>query len=399
MKELIIGVTAGIALYKVVNLVKSLRSRFNITVIMTEHSAKLINPKVFEKASGNKVAVKLFRKGFDYKKYLKKDIQHISLADKADLIIIAPATANIIAKLANGIADDLLTTTVLAAKAEIILCPSMNVNMWNNKLTQDNLKKLKNLGFHIMGPEYGPLACGYEGKGRLAEIKKIEEFTLRFEKKQDSLKGRKILITAGATSEDIDPVRIITNKSSGKMGISIADEAHRRGAKVTLIRANTTVDPSYPYKDIKVKSAADMYRAVKQNIKSDIMIHTAAVSDFRIDKKTNKISSKDRLNLELTPTTKILEKVKKLNKNIFLVGFKAEYKKTRSQLIKKSLEKIKLADADMIVANDIAKKGAGFDTDTNEAVIIDKHKNTLFLPLQEKRKIARKLLDKIKCMI
>ncbi len=394
MKELIVGVTSGIALYKVVDLVSSLKDKFNITVIMTEHATKLINQKVFEKASGNKVATKLFRKGFDYKKYLKlMEIKHISLADKADLILIAPTTANTIAKLANGIADDLLTTTVLATKADVILCPSMNVNMWDNKLTQSNLKKLKQTNFHIIEPEYGKLACGYKGKGRLANIKSIEEYTLNLAKEQNSLKNKSILITAGATSEEIDPVRIITNRSSGKMGIAIADEAHRRGAKVTLIRANTTVDPSYSYKDIQVRSAADMFKAVKNSIKSDIMIHTAAVSDFTINKKTKKLSSKNNINLELTPTTKILEKVKKLNPSIFLIGFKAEYRQTKTNLIKKSREKIKLAKADLIVANDISKKGAGFSTDNNEVYIISKNTEE-FLPLQSKTDIAKKILEK-----
>ena len=173
-KEIIVGVASGIALYKVVDLVKSLRKKANVSVIMTEHATKLIEPKEFEKASGNKVAVKLFKEDFNYKDYIKNKryIKHISLADKADLIVIAPATANVVAKLANGVADDLLTTTVLAAEADIVVCPSMNVHMWNNQLTQINIKKLKKMNFHVIEPEYGDLACGYKGKGRLPKIKK-----------------------------------------------------------------------------------------------------------------------------------------------------------------------------------------------------------------------------------
>lgn len=392
--EIIVGVSSGIALFKVVDLVKNLKKKFNVTVIMTEHSTKLISPKEFERASGNKVAVNLFRKGFDYKDYLKKkEIKHISLADKADIIVIAPATANIIAKLANGISDDLLTTTVLATKADVIVCPSMNVNMWNNDLTQNNINKLKKQGFHIIDPEYGMLACGYEGKGRLAEIGKIEQFILNLINKKNQLKGKKIMVTAGATIEELDPIRYITNRSSGKMGIAIANEAYIRGADITLIRGHTSVFPRYPYKDILVKSADDMFKAIKDNIGVDIIIHTAAVSDFTIDKKDSKISSKNKINLRLKPTTKIIEKIKKMNKKVFLVGFKAEYGLKRSDIIDRAYSKLKKAGADLIIANDVAKKGVGFNTDTNEVYIIDKYKKVAFLPLKSKEQIAEEILD------
>jgi len=399
MKQIIFGVTSGIALYKVVDLVKSLKKRFNVIVVMTEHATKLIKPNVFEKASDNKVAVKLFRKGFDYKKYLQqRKIKHISLADRADLVVIAPATANTIAKLANGIANDLLSTTVLATKADKVICPAMNVNMWNNKITQQNITKLKKLNFHIVEPEYGMLACGYKGKGRLAKIDKIEKFVLDLFERKNQFRNKKIMVTAGATVEEIDPIRVITNRSSGKMGIAIANAAFRRGADVVLVRGNTTVEPDYNYKDIQVKSASDLYKAVKDNIDVDIIIHTAAVSDFTISKKSKKISSKSKLKLELTPTTKILEKIKKLNKKVFLVGFKAEHGLRKDKLVEKAYSKLKKADADLIIANDVAKKGAGFETDTNEVYIVDKHKNIKFLPLQHKKLIADKILDYLKCV-
>ncbi|MBW2978043.1 bifunctional phosphopantothenoylcysteine decarboxylase/phosphopantothenate--cysteine ligase CoaBC, partial [Candidatus Woesearchaeota archaeon] len=341
---------------------------------------------------------KLFKKGFDYKKYLKSQrIKHISLADRADLVVIAPATANTIANLANGIANDLLSTTVLASKADKIICPAMNVNMWENKITKQNISKLRKLNFHVIEPEHGRLACGVEGKGRLAGINKIEKFILGYFEKKNQFKGKKIMVTAGATVEEIDPVRVITNKSSGKMGIAIANAAFRRGADVTLVRGNTTVEPDYNYKDVQIKSASDMYKAVKDNINVDIVIHTAAVSDFTVDKKSGKISSKNKLNLELTPTTKILEKIKKLNKDVFLVGFKAEYDLSEERLIEMAYHKLKKSNADLIVANDVAKKGAGFETDTNKVVIVDADKKTIRTNTLSKNTIAGLILEEIKC--
>jgi phosphopantothenoylcysteine decarboxylase/phosphopantothenate--cysteine ligase len=363
---------------------------------MTEHATKLIEPKEFEKASGKKVAVKLFKPDFDYKKYIKnkKYIKHISLADKADLIVIAPATANVVAKLANGVADDLLTTTVLATQADIVVCPSMNVHMWNNKLTKNNIEKLKKLNLHVIEPEYGDLACGYKGKGRLPKIKKIERFINELLNKQNQLKNKRIIVTAGATQEEIDDVRIITNKSSGKMGIYIAEEAHRRGAKVTLIRGNTSIEPYYDFKDIKIKSVDDLFKEIKKNVKkNDIIIQAAAVSDFSVDKIDKKISSKHKISIELKPTIKIIDQIKKINKKIKIIGFKAESKVSKKQLVDKAYEKLKDCSADFIVANDISK--GVFGSETNDVVIVGKKKETIYVR-GSKKKIASDIIDLIK---
>jgi len=396
MKNIVIGVTGSIACFKVIKLVKKLRKAgFNINVILTKNAEKLISKEEFEKASNNKVATELFNNKINYKEYLNntEKIKHLSLAEKADLLVIAPATANILGKIAYGIADDLLTTTVMATKATKMICPAMNEKMYTNPIVQENIKKLIKLEYRFIGPAEGRLACG-AGLGRLENINKIyDEITKYFEQK-NSLKGKKILVTAGATAEEIDPVRIITNKSSGKMGIYLAEEAYKRGADVTLIRGSTLIEPGYNIKDIKINNAKELYSAIKKNIKDkNIMIHAAAVSDFKINKKDKKIKSKKELNLELTPTTKILERIKSLNKNIFLVGFKAEYKVNKNILVNRSYKKLKEAKADLIIANDVGKANRGFNVDTNEVFIINKNKRIKHLALANKRVIAEKILD------
>lgn len=400
-KNIVIGVTGSIAAYKVLGIAKSLRKlKAKIYVIMTEHSTKLVDPEDFEKASGNKVHTDLFEKNIDYRYYLKNNqpIKHINLADTADLLLICPATANIIGKIANGFADDLLTTTIMATSASVIICPAMNVNMWKNKIMQQNISKLKKSGYIIIGPEYGTLACGYEGFGRLSNPNIIIEKVKYILTKKTDLKGKKILITAGATIEEMDPVRIITNKSSGKMGTYIAEEAFLRGADVTLIRGINSIDPSYPLKDIKVSSSKELFDTIKKHLKpNEMVIHSAAVSDFTVKKKINyKIKSGKPLNLELSPTTKILEKIKKAQKNVFLVGFKAEYNVSKKLLIKRAYELLKKANADLIIANDVGKKNAGFNSETNEVFIVDKNKKVIHLPLDSKRNIASKILGLVR---
>lgn len=390
MKNILLCISSGIAAFKVKELIKNLKG-FNIEVIMTENTTKLISPKEFEEVLGKKIHYKLFKKGFDYREVLKKrKIKHISLADKADIAVLIPATANTIGKIASGIADDLLTTTIMATKAPVLICPSMNSNMWQNPIVQENISKLKKLGYYFVWPEKGRLACGYEGVGRLANIGLIEkEIRNLLEKK---LKNKKILVTAGATIEDIDPVRFISNRSSGKTGIYIAEEAAKQGANVTLIRGNTSIEPIGKFNDIKVRSAKEMYNAIKKNIKRfDIMIHSAAVSDFTFNKINQKIDSKKDLNLALERSIKILDNIKKLNKKIFLVGFKAEYKS--KQLIEKAHRKLLQSNADLIVANDVGKANRGFDVDTNELFIIDKSKKIIHLKLENKRILARKILE------
>src|SRR3989338_788086 len=360
-KNVVIGVTGGIACYKVLDLVRELRSLgANVHIIMTEHATKLVSTKDFEKASGNEVQTTLFHPNVNYIGYIKKnkEIKHISLADIADLFLVCPATANIIGKIANGIADDLLSTSIMATNAPVLICPAMNVKMWKNPIVQNNVEKLKKLGYHFAEPEYGELACGYKGVGRLANFKKILDRIELLLKQRTDLKGKKILVTAGATVEEIDPVRVITNKSSGRMGISIAEQAFLRGADVLLLRSHNSVEPNYNIKEEKFTTVNDLFYKIKRNIKNfDIAIHSAAVSDFTINNKNNeKIKSGRELHLELTPTTKIFEKLKKLNKSIFLVGFKAGYNVSDKILINRAYELLKSADADLVVANDVGRK-------------------------------------------
>jgi len=392
MKTIIIGITSGIACYKIIDLVKELKNSFKIEIIMTKNSLNLISDKEFKKLGCN-IYTHLFNKKFNYKKYLKsnKQIKHISLADIADLLVIAPATANTIGKIANGIADSLLTSTAMATIAPILICPSMNSNMYNNPTVQNNIKKLKSLGHYFIEPEHGILACGYEGIGRLANTKKIKKEIMGLINKKDKLKGKKIIVTAGPTSEDIDPVRTITNKSSGKMGIYLAEEAAKMGAEVTLIRGKTEIEPSGKIKDIKISSVNDLFNKIKSSVKNnDTIFHAAAVSDFTIKREKNKISSNKKTNLQLKPTIKILEQIKKLNKNIFLVGFKAEYNISKEELIKRAFNKLKKSNADLIIANDV--KNNPFSSENNEVFIVDKNKKIKHIKA-EKRIITSKILD------
>ena len=400
-KNIVIGVTGGIACYKVLNIIKNLRKlKANVYVVMSKHATKFIDIKEFEKASNNKVQIDLFDPNIDYKYYIKKNkpIKHISLADIAHLFLICPATANIIGKLANGIADDLLSTSVMATNASILICPAMNVKMWKNPILQNNIKKLKLLNYEFVEPEYGELACGYKGMGRLANLNKIIDRISTIINRRNNLRGKRILITAGATSEEIDPIRVITNKSSGKMGVYIAEEAFLRGADVTLIRGNNSIDPQYHFKDIKINSVKNLFDEIKKNLKNqDIMIHSAAVSDFTINNKSKKkLKSFETLNLELEPTTKIFEKIKKIKKNIFLIGFKAEYKVNEKVLVNRAYELLKSANADLVIANEVGKKEMGFETETNEVFVVDNRKKVKHLKLADKRVIGNQILDIIK---
>ena len=397
-KTIVIGVTGGIACYKALGLIKELRNLgSNVHVIMTENSLHLADSDDFRKASGNEVQSSLFAPNITYKEYLRKNktIKHISLADVADIFLVCPATASIIGKIANGIADDLLSTSITATIAPVLICPAMNVKMWKNPIVQDNVKRLKNLNYHFAEPEYGELACGYKGVGRLAEHEKILGRMELLLKRHSDLKGMKMLVTAGATSEEIDPVRIITNKSSGKMGTSIAEEAFLRGANVILLRGVNSVEPSYNIPEEKFTTVKDLFNKIKHHLKkTDIVVHSAAVSDFTVGSRLNaKIKSGGRLRLELTPTAKIFERIKKFGRQIFLVGFKAEHKVSKNVLLKRAYDILKKADADLVVANDVGRKGRGFDAGTNEVFVVDKDRNVRHIGLADKRVVADKLID------
>ncbi len=399
-KNIVIGITGGIACYKSLDLIKELRKNgANVHAIMTEAAMHLADIKDFEKASGNDVQTTLFHPKINYIDYIKKNkpIKHISLADIADLFLICPATANVIGKIANGISDDLLTTSITATIAPVLICPAMNVKMWKNPIVQENIAKLRKLNYHFVEPEYGELACGYKGVGRLANLNKIIDRIGLLIKQRSDLKGKKILATAGATFEEIDPVRVITNKSSGKMGNAIAEQAFLRGADVLLLRGHNSAEPHYNINEEKFTTVNDLFQKIKNNIKNfDMIVHAAAVSDFEVNNKEDKkIKSNQELHLELAPTTKILENLKKLNKEIFLVGFKAEYNFSKDELIGSAYGILKSADADLIVANDVGKENAGFDVDTNEVFVVDKKKNVEHIELADKRIVADRILDMI----
>lgn len=399
-KTIVIGITGGIACYKGLDLIKVLRKLGSkVHVIMTEASTHLVDIKDFEKASGNEVQTNIFHPKINYVEYIKKNkpIKHISLADAADLFLVCPATANVIGKIANGIADDLLTTSITATIAPVLICPAMNVKMWKNPIVQDNVKKLRKLNYNFVEPEYGELACGYKGVGRLAGLKNVIVRIELLLKQRNDFKGKRILVTAGATVEEIDPVRVITNKSSGKMGTNIAEQAFLRGADVFLLRGHNSVEPSYSIKEEKFTTVNDLFSKIKKNIKAaDIVIHAAAVSDFMINNRNNsKIKSGRELHLELAPTTKIFERLKNLNKKIFLVGFKAEHNFSDKKLIGSAYGILKKAKADLVVANDVGKADRGFDVDTNEVFTVDKNKKVRHIKLADKRSVADKILDAI----
>jgi len=396
-KNILIGITAGIAAYKVLELIKILKNEnHDVFVIMTKSATEMISKKEFEKVSENKVFTDLFEKNFDYQQVLEdRKVEHIELADKTDLMVIAPATANIIAKLANGLSDDFLTTTSLAVTSPIIICPSMNVNMWNNPIVQMNISKLESFGYLIIKPTVGLLACGYEGVGKLENVEVIDKEINKLLEKNDSMKGAKVIITAGGTIEKIDEVRSITNRSSGKMGAAIAEECYLRGADVLLIRAKSSFRPRYVIKEKIFETAVDLLKLIKENIKNtDLFFQVAAVSDFKLDKFVKgKISSDSSINLELVPQIKIVDQIKKLSPKTKLIAFKAEYGLKEKELIKEGIDKLNKSKADYVIANDISRNDRGFESEDNEVIIISKTNIVKKIPLISKSKIASVILD------
>ncbi len=385
-KKIIVGVTGSIAAYKSCELVRNLiKKEAEVQVVMTNNASRFITPLTLQTLSGKRVANDAFDLEWESK------IGHIHLADSSDLIVVAPASASFIGKLANGITDNLLTTVIVASKAKIIICPAMNVNMYRNSIVSENIRKLENAGYMIIEPYEGDLACGWEGKGRLADI---EDISIEVEKELSpkDLKGKKILITAGATREFVDPVRFISNPSSGKMGYSIARAAWMRGGNVTLITGYAEIPPPYGINTIRVESADDMYKAVMSNMKGkDVIIKAAAVSDYKsAGKRTNKIKkSAKSITLELTKTKDILKEIGDNKNGTFLVGFAAE----SENITENSKKKLKNKNLDLIVANDIKQEGAGFGSDTNIVRIISKDGKKFDLPLMDKEKLGHEILN------
>ncbi len=392
-KTILVGVTGSIAAYKAATLVSMLvKTGAEVRVLMTKNATNIINPITFETLSGHKCLIDTFDRNFEFK------VSHVSLAQKADIFLIAPATANTIAKVANGMADDMLTSVFLAAKCPKIICPAMNTAMYENPITQDNLEKCKKFGFKILEPATGLLACGESGKGKMPEPQEIFEFIeneISFEK--DFL-GKKILVTAGPTQEAIDPVRFITNHSSGKMGYAIAKIAAARGAQVTLISGPASINPPKNAKTVKITSAKEMFEAVKENSPdSDIIIKSAAVADFRPKNVSAEKIKKtgNELSIELERTDDILAFLGKNKKpGQILCGFSME----TQNLIENSKKKLASKNLDLIIANNLKTPGAGFQTDTNQATIIAKDFQKEF-PLMQKEELANCILDEIKSFL
>lgn len=390
-KTVVIGVSGGIAVYKTLDVVSRLRKLgVNVNVIMTKSATEFVTPLSFQSLSQNYVVCDMFE---DPKTW---DVEHISLAKRADVFLIAPATANVIGKIANGIADDMLTTTVMATKAKVLIAPAMNTNMYENPILQRNINTLKELGYNFVEPESGRLACGDTGKGKLASPETIVDEVVKLLSKEQDLKGKSIIVTAGPTIESIDPMRYITNRSTGKMGYSIAKEAIERGADVTLITGPTNLTPPQNLKKlVKIESAKDMYEAVLANLdENDVVIKSAAVADYKPKNYSNKKIKKsdDDLVIELDRNKDIAQEIGKIKNNKILVGFAAE----TNDLIENASLKIKKKNLDFIVANDLTKEGAGFGVDTNIVKIIDKEGNITEYPKMKKEEVANIILDKIK---
>ena len=388
-KTVVIGVSGGIAVYKTLDVVSRLRKLgVNVNVIMTKSATEFVTPLSFQSLSQNYVVCDMFE---DPKTW---DVEHISLAKRADVFLIAPATANVIGKIANGIADDMLTTTVMATKAKVLIAPAMNTNMYENPILQRNINTLKELGYNFV--ESGRLACGDTGKGKLASPETIVDEVVKLLSKGQDLKGKSIIVTAGPTVESIDPMRYITNRSTGKMGYSIAKEAIERGADVTLITGPTNLTPPQNLKKlVKIESAKDMYEAVLANLdENDVVIKSAAVADYKPKNYSNKKIKKsdDDLVIELDRNKDIAQEIGKIKNNKILVGFAAE----TNDLIENASLKIKKKNLDFIVANDLTKEGAGFGVDTNIVKIIDKEGNITEYPKMKKEEVANIILDKIK---
>ena len=388
-KTVVLGVTGSIAAYKIANLASMLVNlHADVHVIMTKNATNFINPIAFETLTKNKCMVDTFDRDFMF------DVAHVSLADKADIMLVAPASANIIAKMAHGIADDMLSTTFLAMKCPVLVSPAMNVNMFTNPVVQDNLKTLERYGIEVIQPDDGYLACGYTGKGKLPSESVLLDYILREIAKEKDLRGKKILVTAGPTREKIDPVRFITNHSSGKMGYAIARQAMLRGAEVTLVTGSVSLTPPPFTEVVRIESAQEMFEAVTKRFKdTDIVIKAAAVADYTpaqyIDTKIKKDSGVDMSSLKLERTADILKWLGEHKKPDQLVcGFSME----TENVLENSREKLKKKNADLIAANSISDAGSGFGTDTNHLVLIGKDDVT-DLPLLSKEEAADRLLD------
>jgi phosphopantothenoylcysteine decarboxylase/phosphopantothenate--cysteine ligase len=389
-----LGVTGGVAAYKAAELVRRLQQDgFTVQVVMTRSAREFVTPLTFAALSGQKVITDLFAEAGG-EANLESAIEHIAVAQRTDLLLVAPATADVIAKFARGIADDFLTTLHLASTAPVVLAPAMNVNMWNHPATQENLEILRARGVHIVQPDEGYLACGMTGPGRLAGQEAIVAAVHEALKLHRDLSGETILVTAGPTCEDIDPVRYITNRSSGKMGYAVAESAARRGARVVLISGPTSLDVPSGVECVNVRTALEMHQAVKQHFgKASVGIFAAAVADYRIaEPAEQKIKrSKEALEIRLEPNPDILASVAAEKGARLVVGFAAE----TDRVAENARKKLAAKNADLIVANDVTVEGAGFDLDTNVVTLFARDGRDLPLPKMTKHEVADRILDEV----
>ena len=389
-KCVVLGVTGSIAAYKIANLASALvKLGADVNVIMTKNATNFINPITFETLTSNKCLVDTFDRNFQF------NVEHVALAKRADIFMVAPASANVIAKMAHGIADDMLTTTILAAKCKKLVSPAMNTNMFENQIVQDNLKILEKYGFEIINPASGYLACGDTGAGKMPEPDVLLAYILREIGHEHDLAGKRVLITAGPTEEAIDPVRYITNHSTGKMGYAIAKVAMERGAQVTLVSGPVAIEPPMFVDVVNIKSAAEMAEAVKSRAAdSDIIIKSAAVADYRPKNvATEKIKKKDGedSSIALERTEDILSYLgEHRREGQFICGFSME----TENMLENSKKKLDKKRVDMIVANNLRTQGAGFGTDTNVVTLITKDE-ARELPIMSKDDVAQAIFDKI----
>ena len=385
-----LGVTGGIAAYKAADLASRLNSRgAAVHVIMTKSAGEFIRPLTFEALTGNPVYTDLFTASHLFR------MPHIDLASRADIIVVAPATANLLGKLAHGMADDLLTTAILAANCPVLICPAMNVNMYANQAVKNNIDRLTQYGYHFVEPEVGRMACGHYGRGRLAETETIMGVITALLSEQGDMKGLTVLVTAGGTREPIDPVRFVTNRSSGKMGNALAEAANSRGARVILVSAPTCLPVPPGVEAVPVESAGEMLDAViRLYPEADVVIKAAAVADYRCAIVSGQKIKKDgeTLNLELVKNTDILAELgRSKREGVTLVGFAAE----TQDLERNAGQKLQKKNLDLMVANDVRAPGAGFGTDTNIVKLIYPGGRVQSLPLMEKSLVAHKILDAV----
>ncbi|ENK0837280.1 bifunctional phosphopantothenoylcysteine decarboxylase/phosphopantothenate--cysteine ligase CoaBC [Clostridium botulinum] len=388
-KCVVLGVTGGIASYKALDIVSKLKKlNYDVNVIMTKSALQFIHPLPFQSLSGNMVSKDMFEEPKAF------EIQHISLAKKADMILVAPATANIIGKVANGIADDMLSTTIMAATCPVVFVPAMNTNMYKNPIVKNNIEKLKGFGYEFINPISGRLACGDVGEGKMADTEDIVEIADSMLYPIKDLTGKNVLVTAGPTLAPIDPVRYITNKSSGKMGYSIAKEARDRGAKVTLVSGPTNLRTPLGVDIIKINTNEEMLKAVKDNFKNqNIVIKSAAVADYKPKEyKEHKIKKTgDDLNLALIRDKDILKELGLIKENQILVGFAAESK----DLLDNAKSKLEKKNLDFIIANNILSKETGFASEDNLVTIISRDGHIKNLEKMSKREVAKEIFDTI----